>query len=78
MLHFTSKEVAMLMNLFHTGMLDSPVVSSEGPIGINVGSDLEAALALGTSNSNDEPECLRPCTTVVHKDITPCGARFRL
>ena len=56
-------------------MQDSPL-SSENLVGINVRSDLEAALALGTSNSSDELECCRPRRTVAHKDATPYVAGF--
>lgn len=69
-LHFAS-EVAMLMDVFHTGTLDPPAVSAGSPNGVDVESELDAALALGTSNSNDEPECFRPRKAVVHKDIAP-------
>lgn len=68
--------------LFHTGALGSPGVSSasESSAGVNVGSDIEAILALGTSNSNsnDELECFRPRRMVVHKDITLCVVALRI
>ena len=63
-----------ISELCHTDTLGSPSVSSESPIGVNMGSDLEATLAVGNSNSNDELECFRPRRTVVHEDITPCVA----
>lgn len=58
--------------LFHTTTLGSLAVSSESSVGVSVESDLEAALALGTSNSNDKLECSRLCRAAVHKDVTPC------
>lgn len=59
-------------------MLGSLGISSESSIGTNVGSDLEGALALGTSKSNDELECFRLRTTVIHKDDMPCIITLRI
>ena len=61
--------------LGHTG--GSLGVSSDISVDANAGLDIEAILALGTSNSHDEVECFRPSKMVVHKDITPCTATLR-
>lgn len=75
---FREQKERHIKQLHHTATLGSIGVSSESSVGVNVESDLEAALALGISNSSDELECSRLRRTVVHKDVTPCVTVLRI
>jgi hypothetical protein len=71
---YRERRSGISVNKCHAGTLGSPGVSSETSNGVNVGSDLEVTLALGTSNSNNELERFPPRRAIVHDDITPCVA----